>query len=271
MSAPGPQPALSPMLNSALIGIGFLAVTVALLSLQPGAPAPTPTPPPAEVSRGAVDLLPKTPPPIATTDQNAVLSAAVTRALTPETGPATKTTPIPSQTRQAAAAIQEATQMPNRAAPSPTPDRGAKAGPVAASANAALSADTGNADMRAATFAVLRNLDAATGRDATPGAQGTYLNALVHHSMTDPALAPVLAPYRRAMSTDGLTPDPTATSLSPAPGRRYLVRAGDTLQSIAEAHYGDARLFQSIFIANRDVLASPDALRAGLILIIPDA
>ncbi len=51
----------------------------------------------------------------------------------------------------------------------------------------------------------------------------------------------------------------------------YAVMSGDTLSSIAAAHYGrkSTRSVNAIFDANRGVLSSPDVLRPGMELVIP--
>ncbi len=50
----------------------------------------------------------------------------------------------------------------------------------------------------------------------------------------------------------------------------YIVQPGDTLSKIARAVYGDARLWPTIFEANRDKLADPSLIRVGMELHIPD-
>jgi hypothetical protein len=57
-----------------------------------------------------------------------------------------------------------------------------------------------------------------------------------------------------------------------APGARryYTVKKGDRLTQIARVMYGDASQWQKIWIANRDQLPTPSALRAGQRLAIPD-
>lgn len=49
----------------------------------------------------------------------------------------------------------------------------------------------------------------------------------------------------------------------------YVVQAGDSLGSLALRFYGDADLNGAIFKANRQVLDSPESLRAGVKLLIP--
>ncbi len=51
----------------------------------------------------------------------------------------------------------------------------------------------------------------------------------------------------------------------------YTVKSGDTLWSIAAdpAVFGNANRWRRLYDANRDVLSSPDRLRAGMVLQIP--
>ena len=57
-------------------------------------------------------------------------------------------------------------------------------------------------------------------------------------------------------------------SPEPSPGS-YVVRPGDTLNSIARRAYGNPALWERIFDANRDLLRSPDDLRVGQELRLP--
>ena len=50
----------------------------------------------------------------------------------------------------------------------------------------------------------------------------------------------------------------------------YTVQSGDSLGAIAHRFYGDAALYSAIFSANRQILSSPDRVRAGQRLSIPD-
>lgn len=54
-----------------------------------------------------------------------------------------------------------------------------------------------------------------------------------------------------------------------ADAREYVVQKGDTLGSIARAHYGSIRYADSIFEANRDVLKSRNSIRVGQKLVLP--
>ena len=57
---------------------------------------------------------------------------------------------------------------------------------------------------------------------------------------------------------------------SPKPARRtYLVRAGDTLRTIALAAYGDEERWIAIYRANRRTISDPDVLKVGTTLTIP--
>lgn len=49
----------------------------------------------------------------------------------------------------------------------------------------------------------------------------------------------------------------------------HVVKEGETLFTIAQLHYGDGDRFYDIYLANRDVLASPDQLSVGMSLKIP--
>ncbi len=49
----------------------------------------------------------------------------------------------------------------------------------------------------------------------------------------------------------------------------YEVKSGDSLSKIAEAHYGDAMKYNSIFEANKPMLKDPDMIYPGQVLRIP--
>ena len=51
--------------------------------------------------------------------------------------------------------------------------------------------------------------------------------------------------------------------------RRYMVQPGDSLSKISRQFYGDANKYMKIFEANKDKLADPDKVRAGMNLVIP--
>lgn len=59
--------------------------------------------------------------------------------------------------------------------------------------------------------------------------------------------------------------------VDPSRGVEYVVQPGDTLSSIAKAHYGSAAMAELIYQANHDRLDDPDRLRAGQRLRLPPA
>jgi nucleoid-associated protein YgaU len=60
---------------------------------------------------------------------------------------------------------------------------------------------------------------------------------------------------------------PRATPLGPVVP--YVVRAGDTLRSLAHTFYGDEEEWRRILAANRDQIPNPDVLQVGTRLLIP--
>lgn len=81
---------------------------------------------------------------------------------------------------------------------------------------------------------------------------------------TGPAVqAPFVITEIELVPMDG-TPVP-----QPAQPTSYTVRKGDTLSRIAREQLGNAGAAKVIFEHNRDVLASPDKIREGMILKIP--
>ena len=51
--------------------------------------------------------------------------------------------------------------------------------------------------------------------------------------------------------------------------RTYTVQPGDSLSKISKEFYGNANQYMKIFEANRDKLADPDKIKAGMQLVIP--
>jgi nucleoid-associated protein YgaU len=62
---------------------------------------------------------------------------------------------------------------------------------------------------------------------------------------------------------------PTLQPATTTPVRTYVVRAGDTLRSIARQIYGDENAWRRIYEANRSEIANPDSLVIGSELRIP--
>jgi nucleoid-associated protein YgaU len=78
------------------------------------------------------------------------------------------------------------------------------------------------------------------------------------------------APAPAAPTADAPQPDPRQPAGDPGEIRVYTVQAGDSLGAIAQRFYGDAAAYVAIYEANRRILASPDSIRAGQRLILPD-
>jgi nucleoid-associated protein YgaU len=85
---------------------------------------------------------------------------------------------------------------------------------------------------------------------------------------TDTTTAAIAAPPAEADSHP-VSATTTARHVG-RPGRRYTVREGDTLPSLAQRYYGDEDKADALYRANRDVLKSEDDLPAGTELVIPD-
>ena len=77
----------------------------------------------------------------------------------------------------------------------------------------------------------------------------------------DRATAPV--------SVDVVNERPAQTTPSTPTSRTYTVKPGDTLSRVSTAAYGTPTRWNDIYQANRDQLASPQALRPGQVLRLP--
>jgi hypothetical protein len=64
-------------------------------------------------------------------------------------------------------------------------------------------------------------------------------------------------------------PAPAGTATSP--GRTHVIQAGETLSGLAARYLGSSARYREIYEANRNVLRSPDDLRDGVTIVIPDA
>lgn len=76
---------------------------------------------------------------------------------------------------------------------------------------------------------------------------------------------PVVAQQIPHASPQPPTPAPTVT---PVPGRHYVVQPGDDLWSIAERECGDGLLWREIVAAN-PTIANPDHIEPGWVLVLP--
>ncbi len=64
-------------------------------------------------------------------------------------------------------------------------------------------------------------------------------------------------------------PAPTTGSGGATPTINYTVQAGDTLSAIAKKFLGNASEYMDIYNANRDQLSTPDMIKPGQVLKIP--
>src|SRR5271163_4091597 len=60
-----------------------------------------------------------------------------------------------------------------------------------------------------------------------------------------------------------------AGAASTPAARTYTVQPGDNLSKISKQFYGDPNNYMKIFEANKDKLADPDKVKAGMDLVIP--
>ena len=74
---------------------------------------------------------------------------------------------------------------------------------------------------------------------------------------------------RRTQNAVQQTQDRQNVSVHPDTPSTYTVKSGDTLSTISRKIYGTKNRWKEIFRANRDRMATPEALRAGQILRIP--
>jgi nucleoid-associated protein YgaU len=63
----------------------------------------------------------------------------------------------------------------------------------------------------------------------------------------------------------------SSTASSPATGKTYTVKKGDSLSKIAKREYGDAQKWHRIFDANRDTIKDADLIYPGQVIRIPEA
>jgi hypothetical protein len=75
---------------------------------------------------------------------------------------------------------------------------------------------------------------------------------------------PAGAPAKKA----GDSPRPNSTATGP--GRTHVIQPGDTLSGLASRYLGSSARYREIYEANRNVLKSPDDVRDGMTLVIPD-
>jgi len=79
-----------------------------------------------------------------------------------------------------------------------------------------------------------------------------------------------LDPEGEGFVTPTVTPVKGAAPAVPGEPRLYQVRKGDSLEKISIKVYGNGKRAADIFAANRALLASPDAVREGQELTLPE-
>jgi nucleoid-associated protein YgaU len=85
--------------------------------------------------------------------------------------------------------------------------------------------------------------------------------------LVDPSFSDLIADIQAPAAAAAAAGAGGATSTPAA--RTYTVQPGDNLSKISKQFYGDANKYMKIFEANKDKLADPDKVRAGIELVIP--
>jgi len=86
----------------------------------------------------------------------------------------------------------------------------------------------------------------------------------------EPAAKAEPAPKTEPVQETVKPEQPKTEPSTPAAGKTYTVKRNDTLISISRAAYGKAGLWKAILNANKDKVPSPDKLRPGMVLILPE-
>src|SRR6266700_3598420 len=99
---------------------------------------------------------------------------------------------------------------------------------------------------------------------------GALIAAPSAHAAQVPARATTIAEQTYAAAKVPARPAATvgqtytdALVIHHEPARRYTVKPGDTLSSIAQRFYGSPARWQWLYQANRSVIKSPDVIDAG--------
>ena len=69
----------------------------------------------------------------------------------------------------------------------------------------------------------------------------------------------------------GGAPRSSPAGTSVGTGRTHVIQSGETLSALAFRYLGSSARYREIYEANRNVLRSPDDVREGLSIVIPDA
>jgi nucleoid-associated protein YgaU len=93
------------------------------------------------------------------------------------------------------------------------------------------------------------------------GSYGSVPKDKVVETVVEPVAEPIAASTPQAA--------PQARGIQPVSMTSYTVQPNDSLGKIAQKVYGSAKKWKKIFEANSDTLKSPDRIRAGQVLKIP--
>lgn len=109
---------------------------------------------------------------------------------------------------------------------------------------------------------------AANKKDAnTVQTGGVESNSAVTDVTPPPAPTPAPAPIPVQPAAEPPAETVTPSAAAPAGGQTYTVKHGDTLYSIARAHYGDGKAYKKILAANPGL--SPTHLKVGQVINLP--
>jgi nucleoid-associated protein YgaU len=280
------KPPTSNQARLLIIGAAFLAVTLGLILLQPASPTPAGIPhsvtakapgpvapapqtdPLQTVARADTSLIALDPPKQATPavdDITANVLATLTGSL-----PQSAATPAP-----------QATDMPTTAQD-----------PLRSLTSGVIASLSGTPTQQAAP----RSMEQLVVQALKQGQSDAYIDALLNEAASAGQIEVPGALRTNAGRVDTATlladlvrkSNPGAASALPAPqgegvevrvvqraGKTqkynfYTVQSGDSLGAIARKFYGDAALYSAIFRANRQILSSPDRVRVGQRLSIPE-
>lgn len=258
-----------------IIGAAFLTVTLALILMQPSnnslAEAPDVETPytdslddntVARADTGLINLMrPATPAPTQVDEITAGVLASLSGA--PASAPALAVEPITEDDP-----LRNLTSGVLASLTGPAPQR-----PVGTSMEDLVTQALKQGQSDAYIDALL-NEAASAGSIAVPGAlrtdggrvdTATLLAALVRKSSPDSEAAPEID-----ASSEGVEVRVVQRAGETKRYNFYTVQSGDSLGAIANRFYGDAGLYTAIYEANRQFLSSPDRIRAGQRLSIPE-
>jgi nucleoid-associated protein YgaU len=227
------------MIRIALIVLGFIAVTVTLVLVQPATPrfeATQDLPDPDPVTRDNTDF-----------ETLAAVSASIAESMAQDSAAMDDVArPLPDVSLELQPRPATAVAATRDPVPAPEP------------------ADLGNAPQSALETMIIQAL--------RQGQNETYIDALVN----DAANKGTVKVPGALVTADGRVDTATLlTVLSAAPeamragGQIYTVQAGDSLASISYRFFGTTDRYQDIFEANRETMGIPGNITVGQELVIP--